>query len=211
MPHPSPNPHTERAPLLMVGACLAAVYIVWGTTYLAIKIGLEEVGPFFLLGTRLLVAGGGLLTGTESVRRAPSHRQAMDQRRLAGISLAGGGHRLRERRGAEGELWSRRRTHQHSAAGHCLLGDGIRSQAAAARMGRDLHWRCRHRRDGDGSGLSGQPRRYGGAPVRRRELEFRGQSRRASGRSPRRHGIRGRNAAWRRDRDDRQRRVRGAM
>jgi drug/metabolite transporter (DMT)-like permease len=42
----------------MVGACLAAVYIVWGTTYLAIKIGIEEVGPFFLLGTRLVVAGG---------------------------------------------------------------------------------------------------------------------------------------------------------
>jgi drug/metabolite transporter (DMT)-like permease len=42
----------------MVGACLAAVYIVWGTTYLAIKIGIEEVGPFFLLGTRLIVAGG---------------------------------------------------------------------------------------------------------------------------------------------------------
>jgi len=45
----------------MVGACLAAVYIVWGTTYLAIKIGLEEVGPFFLLGTRLVVAGGALM------------------------------------------------------------------------------------------------------------------------------------------------------
>ena len=45
----------------MVGACLAAVYIVWGTTYLAIKIGLEEVGPFFLLGTRLIVAGGAFL------------------------------------------------------------------------------------------------------------------------------------------------------
>jgi drug/metabolite transporter (DMT)-like permease len=37
------------------------VYIVWGTTYLAIKIGLEEAGPFYLLGTRLLVAGGGFL------------------------------------------------------------------------------------------------------------------------------------------------------
>jgi drug/metabolite transporter (DMT)-like permease len=44
----------------MVGLCLAAVYIVWGTTYIAIKIGIREVGPFFLLGTRLLAAGGGL-------------------------------------------------------------------------------------------------------------------------------------------------------
>jgi drug/metabolite transporter (DMT)-like permease len=45
----------------MVAACLLAVYVVWGTTYLAIKIGIEEVGPFFLLGTRLIVAGGVLL------------------------------------------------------------------------------------------------------------------------------------------------------
>jgi drug/metabolite transporter (DMT)-like permease len=45
----------------MVAACLAAVYIVWGTTYLAIKIGIEEIGPFFLLATRLIVAGGVLL------------------------------------------------------------------------------------------------------------------------------------------------------
>jgi drug/metabolite transporter (DMT)-like permease len=57
----SPAADAERPPLLMVGACLAAVYIVWGTTYLAIKIGLEEVGPFFLLGTRLVVAGGALM------------------------------------------------------------------------------------------------------------------------------------------------------
>jgi len=45
----------------MVAACLVAVYIVWGTTYLAIKIGIEEIGPFFLLATRLIVAGGILL------------------------------------------------------------------------------------------------------------------------------------------------------
>jgi drug/metabolite transporter (DMT)-like permease len=45
----------------MVAACLVAIYIVWGTTYLAIKIGLEEVGPFYLLGTRLIVAGAGFL------------------------------------------------------------------------------------------------------------------------------------------------------
>ncbi len=50
-----------RPSMLTVGACLAAVYIVWGTTYLAIRIGLQELRPFFMLGTRLVVAGGGFL------------------------------------------------------------------------------------------------------------------------------------------------------
>jgi len=47
--------------LWLVGLCLAAVYIIWGTTYLAIKIAIHETGPFFLLGTRLIVAGGGMM------------------------------------------------------------------------------------------------------------------------------------------------------
>ncbi len=53
--------NAARPPLLMVGLCLAAIYVVWGTTYLAIRIGLEELRPFYMLGTRLLVAGGGFL------------------------------------------------------------------------------------------------------------------------------------------------------
>jgi drug/metabolite transporter (DMT)-like permease len=45
----------------MVGLCLFAIYVIWGTTYLAIRIGLRELQPFFMLGTRLVVAGGGFL------------------------------------------------------------------------------------------------------------------------------------------------------
>jgi drug/metabolite transporter (DMT)-like permease len=45
----------------MVGLCLFAIYVIWGTTYLAIRIGLQELRPFFMLGTRLVVAGGGFL------------------------------------------------------------------------------------------------------------------------------------------------------
>ena len=56
----APN-DTARPSLLMVSLCLAAIYVVWGTTYLAIRIGLQELRPFFMLGTRLVVAGGGFL------------------------------------------------------------------------------------------------------------------------------------------------------
>lgn len=41
----------------LILACLAAVYIVWGTTYYALKVGVQGAGPYFLIGTRFLAAG----------------------------------------------------------------------------------------------------------------------------------------------------------
>jgi drug/metabolite transporter (DMT)-like permease len=43
------------SPLLL--ACLAATWIIWGSTYLAIKFALESFPPFFQMGSRFLVAG----------------------------------------------------------------------------------------------------------------------------------------------------------
>jgi len=40
----------------------SAVYIIWGTTYLAIKIGLEEMPPFLMATFRFLIAGVLMLT-----------------------------------------------------------------------------------------------------------------------------------------------------
>jgi drug/metabolite transporter (DMT)-like permease len=37
------------------------VYIVWGTTYYALKVGVHGTDPYFLIGTRFLVAGGLLM------------------------------------------------------------------------------------------------------------------------------------------------------
>jgi len=52
------DPSSAPVARWLVIACLLAMYIVWGTTYFAAKVGLEEADPFFLLGTRFLVAGG---------------------------------------------------------------------------------------------------------------------------------------------------------
>jgi drug/metabolite transporter (DMT)-like permease len=52
MPRPSP---------WLIAACLAAVYVVWGTTYYALKVGVSEAGPYFLIGTRFVVAGALML------------------------------------------------------------------------------------------------------------------------------------------------------
>ncbi|HTX24025.1 MAG TPA: EamA family transporter [Steroidobacteraceae bacterium] len=40
-----------------IAICLATVYIVWGTTYFAIKVGIQGLPTFFLVGTRFVVAG----------------------------------------------------------------------------------------------------------------------------------------------------------
>ena len=47
----------DRRHLYLVIASFAAIYIVWGSTYLFIKISLEELPPFFLAGMRFLMAG----------------------------------------------------------------------------------------------------------------------------------------------------------
>lgn len=42
---------------LMVGIALFSVYVLWGSTYLAIKIAIEDIPPFFMAGSRNLAAG----------------------------------------------------------------------------------------------------------------------------------------------------------
>jgi drug/metabolite transporter (DMT)-like permease len=60
----------------MIGACLATVYIIWGTTYFAIKVGVGGIAPFFLVGTRFVVAGGALMIGQLlRSQRMPTLRQ----------------------------------------------------------------------------------------------------------------------------------------
>lgn len=59
-----------KSPAWLIGGCLFAVYIVWGTTYFAIKVGIEGVAPFFLVGTRFVVAGG-LLLAWQAIRGQP--------------------------------------------------------------------------------------------------------------------------------------------
>jgi drug/metabolite transporter (DMT)-like permease len=60
----------------MIGACLLAVYVIWGTTYFAIKVGVAEVAPFFLVGTRFVVAGGALMIAQMlRAQRMPTRHQ----------------------------------------------------------------------------------------------------------------------------------------
>jgi drug/metabolite transporter (DMT)-like permease len=52
---------SARPKTWLVLACLFAIYVVWGTTYFALKVGVHGAPPFFLVGTRFIVAGGLLM------------------------------------------------------------------------------------------------------------------------------------------------------
>ena len=49
-------PAQARWPALIV-ACVAAIWLIWGSTYLAIKWALVSFPPFFQMGTRFVAAG----------------------------------------------------------------------------------------------------------------------------------------------------------
>ncbi|MCH7872377.1 MAG: drug/metabolite exporter YedA [Planctomycetes bacterium] len=43
---------------IMVVVAFAAVYIIWGSTYLAIRVAVETIPPFLMAGVRYMIAGG---------------------------------------------------------------------------------------------------------------------------------------------------------
>jgi drug/metabolite transporter (DMT)-like permease len=59
-----------RPTTAVIIACLLAVYILWGTTYYAIKVAITGFATFFFVGTRFVVAGG-LLLLWQTLRGAP--------------------------------------------------------------------------------------------------------------------------------------------
>jgi drug/metabolite transporter (DMT)-like permease len=59
-----------RAPMLQVAIALGAVYLIWGSTYLAIRFAIETIPPFLMASLRYLVAGG-MLYAWSRLRGAP--------------------------------------------------------------------------------------------------------------------------------------------
>jgi drug/metabolite transporter (DMT)-like permease len=69
------SPPSVEAPRARIALAFAAIYLVWGSTYLAIRYAIETIPPFLMAGTRFLIAGGALylwsrLTGAERPSRA---------------------------------------------------------------------------------------------------------------------------------------------
>src|SRR5256886_11457406 len=54
---PKQAPHTPAAVTTLVLVAFAAVYLVWGSTYLAIRFGVESFPPLILAGLRHITVG----------------------------------------------------------------------------------------------------------------------------------------------------------
>jgi drug/metabolite transporter (DMT)-like permease len=79
---------TEKTWILLA---LLTVYIVWGTTYLGIRIALQSFPPFLLIGTRFLLAGG-LLFVILRLRGTPlPSRIQWKNAAIVGTLMLGGG------------------------------------------------------------------------------------------------------------------------
>jgi drug/metabolite transporter (DMT)-like permease len=63
----SANPPPSRTALIVA---FAAIYLIWGSTYLAIRVAVETMPPFLMAGTRFVIAGA-LLFAFLKFRGAP--------------------------------------------------------------------------------------------------------------------------------------------
>jgi drug/metabolite transporter (DMT)-like permease len=73
---------------LRIGVALATVYVVWGSTYLAIDVAIGTLPPFLMSGLRFALAGGLLLAWTARGTGLPTPRQAFGAA-VVGVALLG--------------------------------------------------------------------------------------------------------------------------
>jgi drug/metabolite transporter (DMT)-like permease len=75
----------------MLVAAFAAVYIIWGSTYLAIRFAIETLPPFLMAGVRFLIAGGILYLWVRwrGIAR-PERRHWLGATVVGGLLLLGG-------------------------------------------------------------------------------------------------------------------------
>jgi drug/metabolite transporter (DMT)-like permease len=69
----------------------ASVYVIWGSTYLAIRIAIETLPPLLMAGTRFLIAGAALYVGSRMRGAEPSTRVHWRSTAIVGALLFLGG------------------------------------------------------------------------------------------------------------------------
>ncbi|HWO07957.1 MAG TPA: EamA family transporter, partial [Polyangiaceae bacterium] len=101
-PRPSPPDPDDRARAAWLvrrvpstrGLAFAAVYVIWGSTYLAIRVGVASIPPLLLAGARSFLAGG-ILLGWWLLRGArPPNRAEWGRAAVSGIAMLTGGNGL---------------------------------------------------------------------------------------------------------------------
>lgn len=82
---------TDAAPRLLIVAAFAAVYLIWGSTYLAIKVALETLPPLAAGAARFLAAGAALYAFARlRGHPAPAARHWPGMALVGGLLLLGG-------------------------------------------------------------------------------------------------------------------------
>jgi drug/metabolite transporter (DMT)-like permease len=69
-------------------AAFAAVYLIWGSTFLAVALGLQSIPPLLLMGARSIAAGA-ILLAIEQVRRQARHPEFSPGRAWASAAVSG--------------------------------------------------------------------------------------------------------------------------
>jgi drug/metabolite transporter (DMT)-like permease len=88
------RPRTRPASVVLIWTAILILYVVWGSTYLAIRVAVETIPPFIMAATRFLIAGSVLLAAVALFRRStatlPTRRELRDSF-IVGACLMGGG------------------------------------------------------------------------------------------------------------------------
>jgi drug/metabolite transporter (DMT)-like permease len=87
---------TQTQPLALstswtVVLAFAAIYLIWGSTYIAALIGLESLPPFLMASLRFFIAGGLLFGWCRMRGERVDIRMAIPRNALAGTLMLGGG------------------------------------------------------------------------------------------------------------------------
>jgi drug/metabolite transporter (DMT)-like permease len=86
-----PNQRNPALPLVLLA--FAAVYVIWGSTYLAILFAVESLPPFLMAGFRFLGAGAVLLLFAALRRKSlawPTRQELLSTVIIGGLLLLGG-------------------------------------------------------------------------------------------------------------------------
>jgi drug/metabolite transporter (DMT)-like permease len=88
------EPPSHPPPRTLVVAAYAAIYLVWGSTYLAIRVAVETLPPFLMSGCRFLLAGAVMFAWLRVRGAPPPGGNAWRNAVLVGFLLLVGGNGL---------------------------------------------------------------------------------------------------------------------
>ena len=84
----------DRSSPTLIWAGMLILYVVWGSTYLGIKVAVESIPPFLMAGSRFALAGLVMLGAAAVLRRGavalPTRREWRDSFIVGGLLMGGG-------------------------------------------------------------------------------------------------------------------------